>query len=190
MKLLLTCFEAFGGEAENASARCAALLPEQIGRWTLCKRKLPVVFGLAGERCCALLEELRPDAVLMLGQAAGRAAVTPELLARNWRYARLPDNRGSMPLGESIVPGGQDALFATLPVEAMFRGHPGRRPAWRPFLLCWRVRLQRSVLFRAEPPAGNRRPCSLPSRARAADAFPGKQRQGGGGGHSRHMNEK
>ena len=119
MKLLLTCFEAFGGEAENASARCAALLPEQIGRWTLCKRKLPVVFGLAGERCCALLEELRPDAVLMLGQAAGRATVTPELLARNWRYARLPDNRGSMPLGESIVPGGQDALFATLPVEAM-----------------------------------------------------------------------
>ena len=118
-QLLVTCFEPFGGETTNASAQAAALLPEQIGAWTLVRQELPVVFGLAGEKCCARIDELRPDAVLMLGQAAGREAVTPELAARNVRWARIPDNAGRSPLGESVVPGGEDALFATLPVETM-----------------------------------------------------------------------
>jgi len=117
--LLLTCFEPFGGEAVNASAQTAALLPERIGAWAILKRELPVVFGLAGEKCRALIDALRPDAVLMLGQAGGRKAVTPELVARNVRWARIPDNAGRSPLGEPVVPGGEDALFATLPVEAM-----------------------------------------------------------------------
>ena len=119
MQLLVTYFEPFGGEAKNASAQAAALLPEMIGNRRITKCCLPVVFGLAGERCCALIDALRPDAVLMLGQAAGREAVTPELIARNLRWARIPDNRGRSPKGEPVVPGGEDALFATLPVEAM-----------------------------------------------------------------------
>lgn len=118
-KLLLTYFEPFGGETTNASAQAAALLPERIGAWTLVRQELPVVFGLAGEKCCARIDGLRPDAVLMLGQAAGREAVTPELAARNVRWARIPDNAGRSPLGESVVPGGEDALFATLPAETM-----------------------------------------------------------------------
>ncbi len=117
--LLATCFEPFGGEETNASAQALELLPERIGSWSIVKQELPVVFGLAGKNCCALIDALRPDAVLMLGQAGGREAVTPELVARNLRWARIPDNAGKRPLGEPVVPGGEDALFATLPVEAM-----------------------------------------------------------------------
>ena len=119
MQLLVTYFEPFGGEAMNASAQAAALLPERVGNWQIVKCCLPVVFALAGEQCRTLIDALRPDAVLMLGQAGGREAVTPELIARNRRWARIPDNTGRSPLGEPVVPGGQDALFATLPVEAM-----------------------------------------------------------------------
>lgn len=119
MLLLLTYFEPFGADEKNASAEAAALLPERIGPWRIVKCRLPVVFGLAGERCRALIEDLGPDAVLMLGQAAGREAVTPELLARNSRWARIPDNAGAAPKGEPVVQGGEDALFATLPVRAM-----------------------------------------------------------------------
>lgn len=118
-KLLLTFFAPFGGDEANASAQAAALLPGTAGDWTLEKMELPVVFGLAGERCRALIDALRPDAVLMLGQAARREAVTPELVARNLRWARIPDNAGNEPKGEPVVPGGEDALFATLPAEAM-----------------------------------------------------------------------
>ena len=119
MNLLLTFFEPFGGDTVNASARAAELLPTRIRAWSVVKQELPVVFGLAGERCCALIDALRPEAVLMLGQAGGRNAVTPELAARNHRWARIPDNAGRSPLGEPVIPGGEDALFATLPVEAM-----------------------------------------------------------------------
>ncbi len=119
MRLLVTCFEPFGADAVNASALAAALLPRRIGAWYLTKRELPVVFGLAGEKCRALIDALRPDAVLMLGQAAGREAVTPELAARNYRFARIPDNAGQSPMGEAVLRGAEDALFATLPVEAM-----------------------------------------------------------------------
>ena len=119
MTLLLTCFEPFGGETVNASAEAARLLQERIGPWTLIKRQLPVVFGAAGDRCLELIQETRPQAVLLLGQAAGRTALTPELTARNWRWARIPDNAGRAPKGEPVLPGGEDARFAGLPVEAM-----------------------------------------------------------------------
>lgn len=119
MKLLLTCFEPFGGELCNASALAAALLPDRIGPWELLKFELPVVFALAGKRCLTLIETLRPDAVLMLGQAAGRSSVTPELVARNLRWARLPDNEGHSPKGQSVIPEGEDALFAGLPAERL-----------------------------------------------------------------------
>lgn len=118
-QLLVTCFEPFGGARVNASARAAALLPERIGDWRIEKRELPVIFGLAGENCLELIDLLRPDAVLLLGQAGGREAVTPELTARNYRWARIPDNAGRSPKGEPVAPGGEDALFATLPVETM-----------------------------------------------------------------------
>ena len=57
MQLLVTYFEPFGGEAKNASAQAAALLPEMIGNRRITKCCLPVVFGLAGERCCALIAD-------------------------------------------------------------------------------------------------------------------------------------
>lgn len=140
-QLLVTCFEPFGGARVNASARAAALLPERIGDWRIEKRELPVIFGLAGENCLELIDLLRPDAVLMLGQAGGREAVTPELLARNVRWARIPDNAGNEPKGEPVVHGGEDALFATLPVEAMTEairaaGLPGALSATAGLYVC------------------------------------------------------
>ena len=58
------------------------------------------------------------DAVLCVGQAGGRRAVTPEKVAINLRYASIPDNAGHQPQDESVVPGGPTAYFSTLPVRA------------------------------------------------------------------------
>ena len=118
-RLLVTAFEPFGGEAVNASALTLEALPERIGGWRLEKLLLPVVFGLAGERVIARAEALEAGAVVCLGQAAGRTQVTPELLAVNLRYARIPDNAGNRPLDEPAVPGAREAYFATLPPRPM-----------------------------------------------------------------------
>jgi pyroglutamyl-peptidase len=116
-KLLITGFEAFGGEALNPSWQAVKSLPEHIGGYELTKQLLPVVFGRASDVAIKAAEEISPHAVLCIGQAGGRDAVTPELVGINLRYASTPDNSGKQPLDEPIVPGGAEARFSTLPVR-------------------------------------------------------------------------
>ena len=118
-KLLITGFEPFGGEEINPSAGVLRLLPERIGEYkveTLC---LPVVFGEAAEKALAAAERIRPDFLICIGQAGGRAAITPELVGINLRHAEIPDNSGRKPKDEPIIEGGQAAYFSTLPVRKM-----------------------------------------------------------------------
>jgi pyroglutamyl-peptidase len=118
--ILLTGFEPFGGAASNPSwdavQRVAA---NWSGTAKLHTARLPTAFATSGERLGALIDLLKPDIVLCVGLAQGRAAVTPELIAINRIDARIPDNAGSQPRDASVVPGGPDGLFATLPVKAM-----------------------------------------------------------------------
>ena len=118
-RLLVTAFEPFGGEEINASKLAMEALPDAVGPWRLYRKVLPVVFGEAAEAAAAEAEALRPEAVLRLGQAAGRKAVTPELVAVNLRYGRIPDNAGNAPKDEPVVPGGREAYFATLPARRL-----------------------------------------------------------------------
>ena len=85
----------------------------------LCKLEIPTIFGLAGEKVLAQAEIFQPDVILCVGQAGGRAAVTPERIAVNIRDAKIPDNAGNQPVGQFSVPGGLAAYFATVPVLEM-----------------------------------------------------------------------
>lgn len=119
MKLLVTGFDPFGGEAVNPSWMAAEALPDRVGAFEIVRRRLPVVFGTCGEAVVTAMREERPDAVICMGQAGGRAQVTPEFVGINWRAARIADNAGARPAGERIVETGPDAYFSTLPVAAM-----------------------------------------------------------------------
>lgn len=119
MKLLMTAFDAFGDDEDNISQTVLEALPEHVGEYDACKQLLPTVFGLAAERAVAAAEALQPDAIVCLGQAAGRHAVTPERLAVNRMDASQPDNAGYQPCGEAIEPGGPGVCFSTLPNEAL-----------------------------------------------------------------------
>ena len=121
MKILLTAFDPFGGETENISQQVLEALPDRVAGAELVKLLLPTVFRAAGERALEAAERIRPDAVLSLGQAAGRRALTPERVAVNLMDARIPDNAGFQPMDEPVVPGGPAAYFSTLPVKAMVR---------------------------------------------------------------------
>ena len=118
-KLLITAFEPFGGEEINASLLVLERLPEVIGEWNISKLAVPVVFDKAAGEVIAKAEEIKPEAILCLGQAAGRSKVTPEYVGINFRNARIADNAGLQPLREKIVPDGPDAYFSTLPVFDM-----------------------------------------------------------------------
>ena len=119
MKLLLTAFEPFGGETMNPAQEAVRLVPDRVGGVDIVKAELPVVFGQAMDKAAEIIAREKPDAVLCIGQAGGRAAITPERVAINVDDASIPDNAGNQPIDRPIVPEGPAAYFSTLPVKAM-----------------------------------------------------------------------
>ena len=118
-KLLITGFDPFGGESVNPSWEAVKLLPDKIGEYELHKLQIPTVFGVAAQRVLQKAAQVNPDVILCIGQAGGRAAVTPERIGINVRSARIADNAGNQPQEEPIVPNGPDGLFATVPAVKM-----------------------------------------------------------------------
>lgn len=118
-KLLITGFDPFGGESVNPAYEAVRLLPDVIAEIELCKLEVPTEFVCSGAILRDALAAERPDAVLCVGQAGGRAAITPERVAINLMDARIPDNAGFQPVDQPVVPGGPAAYFATLPVRRM-----------------------------------------------------------------------
>ena len=119
MTILITAFEPFQQETTNATMAALSLLPDRLCGVTLEKRVIPVVFGEAIDAVTKLVDDLRPDAVVCLGQASGRTDITPERVAINVMDARIPDNSGNQPVDAPIREGGPAAYFSTLPVKAM-----------------------------------------------------------------------
>ena len=119
MTILVTAFDPFGGAETNSSLEVLEALPERIGGAKLEKRVRPTVFGGSARLAMEAAEALRPEAVVCLGQATGRKAITPERAALNLMDAARPDNAGNLPAEEPVVPGGPAAYFSTLPVKAL-----------------------------------------------------------------------
>ena len=118
-KLLITGFEPFGGENFNPSWETVKSLPDTIGEYELTKLCLPVIFGEAADMVLQASEECSPDVILCLGQAGGRASITPEMVGINLRHATIPDHRGYQPKDEPIDADDATAYFSTLPIRNM-----------------------------------------------------------------------
>ena len=118
-KLLITGFDPFGGAAVNPSWLAVQALPERVGEYELCKLQIPTVFGQAARLVLEKAAEFAPDVILCVGQAGGRAAVTPERIGVNIRDARIADNAGNQPKGEMVDKNGPAAYFSSVPVMAM-----------------------------------------------------------------------
>ncbi|WP_296136429.1 hypothetical protein [uncultured Tessaracoccus sp.] len=115
--VLVTGFEPFGGDTENASmAALDALLASWDGGAHLVGERLPVEFDEAPLR--RAVDRHRPDLVLCLGEAGRREAVTPERWGVNEMRARIPDNAGRQPDGEPITPDGPSRLETRVDVGA------------------------------------------------------------------------
>lgn len=118
-KLLLTGFDPFGGETVNPAFEAIRLLPEELAGFEIWKLEIPTEFIRSSEVLTQAVRERKPDVVICVGQAGGRAAVTPERVAINLMDARIPDNAGLCPVEQPIVPNGPAAYFSTLPLREM-----------------------------------------------------------------------
>ena len=120
-KLLITGFEPFGEHHLNPSWDAVDLLPNVIGDHALTKLRIPTVYGEAARTVLDAAAAIGADAILCVGLAAGREAITPERIAVNIRDARLPDNAGRLCSGEKVDPDGPAAYFSPLPLEQMVK---------------------------------------------------------------------
>jgi len=119
--VLLTGFEAFGGEPINPSLEVA----RRLHGWraangalvTACE--LPTEFGRCIEVLTDAIERTRPRLVIALGQAASRSEISIERVALNIDDARIADNAGCQPIDEPVMRGGPAAYFSTLPIKAI-----------------------------------------------------------------------
>ena len=119
MKILVTGFDPFGGEKINPALEAVKSLPSEIHGAEIHWVEIPTVFYKAAEVLETAIVRFQPDAVLCIGQAGGRASLTPERVAINQDDARIPDNQGNQPIDTPIRLDGQAAYFSTLPIKAM-----------------------------------------------------------------------
>ena len=119
MKILVTGFDPFGGEKVNPALEAVKSLPSEIHGAEVHWVAIPTVFYKAAEVLETTIVRYQPDAVLCIGQAGGRASLTPERVAINQDDARIPDNQGNQPIDTPIRLDGQAAYFSTLPIKAM-----------------------------------------------------------------------
>lgn len=117
--ILVTGFDPFGGESINPSWEAVRRLPDEIEGVKIEKLEIPTVYAKAAEKVIACAEGMNPDAIICVGQAGGRAAITPEVVGINIREGKLADNEGVRYGGEPIIEGAPAAYFSTLPVRDM-----------------------------------------------------------------------
>ncbi len=121
MRILLTAFEPFGGEGINPALEAVNLVSGQIAGAQIMKLTVPTVFGLAAHVVTEAIRSLRPQAVVCVGQAGGRVAITVERVAINIEDASIPDNAGITPVDRPVIQGAPAAYFSTLPIKAMVK---------------------------------------------------------------------
>lgn len=119
-KVLLTGFDAFGGDAVNPSwLAVLALGGEVIASHAVIAAQLPTAFAPSTKALAQLLRTHKPALVICVGQAGGRSALSLERVAINVNDARIADNQGAQPIDQPVVKSGPAAYFSTLPIKAM-----------------------------------------------------------------------
>ena len=118
--VLLTGFEPFNGAAINPAWEAVRALKGWVdGDFMVEILQLPCVFGQANRVLCGAVDEIKPDVVICVGQAGGRADLTVERVAINVDDAPILDNDGQQPVDAPIAAEGPAAYFASLPVKAI-----------------------------------------------------------------------
>ena len=103
MNILLTGFEPFDSEHTNPSWEAVrGFHGQQIAGFDVHCVQLPTEFGRASAILAAALNNLQPQLCFCVGQAGGRALISLEKVAINFRHARISDNAGIRPQHQAI----------------------------------------------------------------------------------------
>jgi pyroglutamyl-peptidase len=121
-RVLITGFEPFGKSQQNPSQEAIRSLSKlKLPTVNLRCEVLPVEYSKSAHQLLSIVQEFKPEIVIALGQAEGRAGITPEKVAINLNDASIPDNAGVTVRDQLIRPTGPVAYFSTLPVNEIVK---------------------------------------------------------------------
>lgn len=121
MKILVTGFEPFGGSSVNPSEQVVMRLQDiSMPGVDLATAILPVDRNMSAQKLIEVCKAVQPGAILCLGEAARRSAISVERVAINLMDYRIPDNHGCRATDQPVVSGGPTAYFATIPAREIF----------------------------------------------------------------------
>lgn len=110
MQFLVTGFEPFGQSSINPSEQVVQRLAAmQFEDFAVATAVLPVQRHLGPQTLLNHVQQLQPDAVICLGEAGGRTAVSIERVAVNLLDFGIADNNGLVVQDEPIVADGPAA---------------------------------------------------------------------------------
>lgn len=116
-RVLVSAFGPFGGREDNASRLALVELRKRLP-W-IRTRVLPVDSVEAPARLRRAMAVIRPELVLMLGEAAGSSVVRLEATAWNLLDFRIPDQSGRQPRQRPIERGASGEMPSVLPLESL-----------------------------------------------------------------------
>jgi len=119
---LLTGFQPFRGERINPSWEVARRLDtEEIGGMRIKSVRVPVGCAKAVRRINAAIVRYRPRAVLGLGEAGGRTAISLEKIAINLADESGASNSDFGAGVKPVIAGAPEAYFTRLPISGILR---------------------------------------------------------------------
>lgn len=118
MKILVTGFKPFLQEKINPSEKLALEMPGLFGQVEVLI--LPVEFEKSFTILKSKIVEVKPDRVIMLGQASGRKNVCLERIGLNWVQSENKDEAGFIPKPGKIFPDVELAKMTSFPIDQIF----------------------------------------------------------------------
>ena len=126
--IIVTGFAPFGSELINPSWEVARSLDGDVIDGLQVKSvRLPVNCVRAARRVATGVVRYRPRAVLGLGQARGRPALSLERIAINLFQEGNAGQLDSRNAGQPVIANGPDAYFSRLPIAAILRALAKRK---------------------------------------------------------------
>ncbi|VEU79964.1 pyroglutamyl-peptidase I [Haploplasma axanthum] len=115
MRLLITAFDAFGNEKENISEIVLLSLNDKIHNIELVKHTIKTIFN--EDNIKTLINNIKPDYLIMLGEAQNRKTISLEKVAINYVNARIPDNNNFSLKDQLIINNAPLAYFTPFDLQ-------------------------------------------------------------------------
>ncbi len=120
MKILVTGFDPFGGEAVNPALEAIKKLDGLVIAGAVVKIcEIPTVRWKSIAAVKEAIAKIDPEIIIAVGQAGGRTDISIERIGINIDDYRIKDNEGNQPIDECIESDGPSAYWSTLPIKKM-----------------------------------------------------------------------